>query len=96
MNVINTINPGIILKTIKDIKKKRDEKKEGETPIVISKFFAERLKSFETIVPDLGNSGIHNIFKVKLSFPLLIFLERIPPMQHLPIRNKIQPCQAIL
>jgi len=69
MNVINTINPGIILKTLKDIKKKRDEKKEGETPIVISKFFAEKLKNFETIVPDRGNSGIHHIFKVKLSFP---------------------------
>jgi len=31
-------------------------------PIVISKFFAERLGSFETIVANDGTSGIHNMF----------------------------------
>ena len=63
MNVLNTLNPGIILETLKDIKKKR-EKKEDENPVVISKFFAEKLNNFETIVPDGVHSGIHNIFQV--------------------------------
>ncbi len=62
MNVVNTINPGIILETIREIKKKREDKIEDECPIVISKFFAERLSNFETIVIDQGNRGIHNIF----------------------------------
>lgn len=96
MNVLNTLNPGIILETLKDIKKKR-EKKEDENPVVISKFFAEKLNNFETIVPDGVHSGIHNIFQVWiLSFFLLIFPERISSMQYLSDGNETQPCQKIL
>ena len=39
INVLNTLDPGLIIKTIQNIKKKRIKKEIEETPVIITEFY---------------------------------------------------------
>ncbi len=39
INVLNTLDPGLIIKTIQNIKKKRVKKEIEETPVIITEFY---------------------------------------------------------
>ena len=46
MNVVNTLDSGLILRTIQALQKEREKKKIEEAPIQIRQDFLEKLKSF--------------------------------------------------
>ena len=39
INVLNTLDPGLIIKTIQNIKMKRVKKEIEETPVIITEFY---------------------------------------------------------
>ena len=45
-NVLNTLEPGLILDTIKKLQKEKEKKKLEEAPIQIRQDFLEKLNSF--------------------------------------------------
>lgn len=50
--MINTLDPGLIIKTLQKIKKKKAEKEIKETPILITSFYQNMLMDFEAIGVD--------------------------------------------
>ena len=60
LNVVNTIDPGLIIRTIKRIKDQR-EVKAKETPIKILPYFKKRLLNFTTIKSETKQVGAGNI-----------------------------------
>jgi|ETNmetMinimDraft_30_1059905.scaffolds.fasta_scaffold219438_1 hypothetical protein len=61
MDVLNTLDPGLVIKTIKDLKKKKLKKEAEEHPVLVSTKFMNKLKVFESISLDPHIVGIGNI-----------------------------------
>ena len=49
MNVINTVDPGLMVKTIQQIKKKKEKKELEANPILITDFYKDMLLDFESL-----------------------------------------------
>ena len=61
MNVINTIDPGLMIKTIQQIKKKKSQKELELNPVLITNFYKEMLLDFESLGRNDHQIGIGNI-----------------------------------
>ena len=61
MNVINTIDPGLMIKTIQQIKKKKEKKELESNPVLITDFYKEMLLDFESLGRNAHQIGIGNI-----------------------------------
>jgi hypothetical protein len=49
MNVINTVDPGLMVKTIQQIKKNKEKKELESNPVLITDFYKDMLLDFESL-----------------------------------------------
>ena len=49
IDVLNTVQPGLIIKTLKEMKQKREEREIEECPVLMSNYFKNKLDNFEFI-----------------------------------------------
>jgi hypothetical protein len=49
MNVINTIDPGLMIRTIQSIKKRKEKKELDSNPVLITNFYRDMLLDFESL-----------------------------------------------
>jgi hypothetical protein len=61
MNVINTVDPGLMIKTIQQIKKKKEKKELDLNPVLITDFYKKMLLDFESLGRNNHQIGIGNI-----------------------------------
>ena len=61
MDVLNTVEPGIIIKTLKEMKEKREQKEIEDCPILMSNYFKLKLDGFVSITTNERLTGIGNI-----------------------------------
>jgi hypothetical protein len=61
MNVINTIDQGLMIRTIQQIKKKKEKKELEANPIMITNFYKDNLMDFEPLGMNTHQIGIGNI-----------------------------------
>ena len=61
MNVINTIDRGLMIRTIQEIKKKKEKRELETNPIMITDFYKDMLLDFESLGTNTHQIGIGNI-----------------------------------
>jgi hypothetical protein len=61
MNVINTVDQGLMIKTIQQIKKKKERKELEINPVLITDFYKDMLLDFESLGTNTHQIGIGNI-----------------------------------
>jgi len=61
MNVINTVDQGLMIKTIQQIKKKKERKELEINPVLITDFYKDMLLDFESLGTNTHHIGIGNI-----------------------------------
>lgn len=61
MNVINTLDPGLMVKTIQLIKKRKEKKELESNPVMITAFYSRMLSDFEALGTNNHRIGIGNI-----------------------------------
>ena len=66
MNVVNTLDPGLIEKTLKDIRKRKEKKMLETKPVLITEFYRNMLMDFEPISTNRTSIGIGNIIHFEL------------------------------
>lgn len=80
MNVINTIDPGLMIRTIQSIKKRKEKKELDSNPVLITNFYRDMLLDFESLGTNTHQIGIGNILYFEAK-QCNICLEEMRPSQ---------------
>ena len=64
--MINTLDRGLIEKTLKDIRKRKEKKQIERNPVFITDFYKNMLQDFEPLSTNKNRIGIGNIIYFEL------------------------------